>query len=316
MSHSLAKNRIMNTKLTLLPLLTLLGSGLLHAQQDGPRGYLLTPAGTNAAILANVFVDANQTPDQGPVVVDSDIQSFVTLPLYAHPLTITGNVASVFAAQPIGTVDGSVNIGGTTVSNTSSGLGDFAVGAMFGLVGMPALSVEEYVAHQPGFSLAGVIAVSAPTGEYDSGEIFNLGQNRWLFRASLPIVYAMGKSLVDPELTTFELTPAVTFFTPNESPFGANRQTQDPLFQVEAHITRNLNSKVWVSADLGYFYGAEGTTDGVSDDNARMNVNLGGTVGVSINASMQMQLSYSHSIINNDFGMDGQGVRLMLIAAF
>lgn len=301
---------------TLALLVTLFGPGRVHAQQDGPRGYLLTPAGTNAAILANVFVDANQTPDHGPVVVDSDIQSFVSLPLYAHPLTIGGNVASIFVAQPIGTVDGSVNIGGRTVSNSSGGFGDLGFGAMFGLIGMPALSVQEYVAHQPGFSLAAVIAASAPTGEYDSGEIFNLGQNRWLFRASLPMIYAVGKSLVDPELMTFELTPAVTFFTPNESPFGANRQTQEPLFQVEAHVTRNLNSKVWVSADAGYFYGAEGSTNGISDDNARMNVNLGGTVGVSLNAAMQLQLSFSHSILNNDYGMDGQGIRLMLVAAF
>lgn len=302
--------------LVLLVAFVALMSSVGHAQQDGPRGYLLSPRGTHAAILANVFVDANQAPNDNIVVVNSDISSFVSLGLYAHPLTIAGNVASVFAALPVGTVDGSVNIDGATNSNTSSGFGDLAFGAMIGLVGMPALPIEEYLKYDPGFSLSAVLATSAPTGDYDETDIFNIGQNRWLFRASLPMNYSIGKSFADPALTTFELVPAVTFFTPNEAPYGADRQTQKPLFQVEAHVTRNLNSKVWVSADAGYFYGAEGSTNGVSDDNARMNFNLGGTVGISFTPSIQLQLSYAHSVISNGYGMKGQGARLMFVAAF
>jgi hypothetical protein len=300
----------------LVAFITLLRPSAAHAQQDGPRGYLLTPEGIHAAILANVYVDANQTPDQGLVVMDSDIKSFVSLPIYAHPLTIAGNVASVFAAQPIGTLDGSVSIGGTTISNTSTGLGDFAFGGMVGLVGMPALPMEEYLKYDPGFSLSAVLASSAPTGEYDEKDIFNLGQNRWLFRLSLPMSYSIGESFADPKLTTFELIPAVTFFTPNNDPFGAQKQTQEPLFQVEGHVTRNLTSKVWISADAAYFYGARSSTNGISDDNARMSFNLAGTIGATLTPAIQLKLSYGHSVVNNDYGFDGQGVRLMLIAAF
>jgi hypothetical protein len=31
---------------------------------------------------------------------------------------------------------------------------------------------------------------------------------------------------------------------------------------------------------------------------------------------MQLRVSYAHSIAHNDFGMQGQGVRIMLIGAF
>ena len=217
----------------LVALIAVLRPGVAHAQQDGPRGDSLAPKGTHAAVLASAFVDANQTPNDGPVVVDSDVASVVSLYLYAHPLTIAGNVASVFVAAPVGLVDGSVDTGGQSISNTSGGFGDLAFGTMIGLVGMPALPMEQYITHKPGFSLATVAAASAPTGSYDETEIFNLGQNRWLFRVSLPMVYAIGKSFADPKLTTFELTPAVSFFTANNDPYGAQKQTQKPLFQVE-----------------------------------------------------------------------------------
>ena len=126
----------------LVALFAVLRPGVVHAQQDGPRGYLLAPKGTHAAVLASAFVDANQTPNDGPVVVDSDIASVVSLYLYAHPLTIAGNFASVFVAQPVGIVDGSVDIGGQSTSNTSGGFGDLAFGTMIGLVGMPALPIK------------------------------------------------------------------------------------------------------------------------------------------------------------------------------
>lgn len=307
---------IFRTFVSLAILSAFFQTSAVYAQQDGPRGYLPTPAGTHAVVVASVFVDANQHPNNGPVVVNSDITSFVSVPIYAHPLTIAGNVASLFVAQPVGTVEGSVNIGGSTISNKSSGLGDFAFGAMVGLIGMPALPIKDYIAYQPGFSLSAVAAASAPTGKYDQAKIFNLGQNRWLFRASLPMIYSIGSSFADPRLTTFELVPAMTFYTDNDEPFGAKKQTQKPLFQAEAHITHSLNSRTWVAADAGYFRGAEGSTNGISDRNARMNFNLGGTVGTSLSPTMQMQFSYAHSVAHNDYGMKGYGFRLMFIAAF
>ena len=88
---------------------------------------------------------------------------------------------------------------------------------------------------------------------------------------------------------TFELKPTITFFTTNDAPFGAEQQDQDPYFELEGHITRNLNSALWVSFDANYQYGSETTTNGVSDNNTRMNLQLGATVGVSLSSSIQMR---------------------------
>jgi hypothetical protein len=246
----------------------------------------------------------------------SEITSYVAAPQYVFPLTIAGNSASIFFVQPVGTVSGSVNQGGVELKNTSSGVGDFTFGGMLGLIGMPALPLQSYLAYKPGFSLAAVAVGMAPTGDYDRTQIFNLGTNRWAFRAAFPMSYTVGQSFADPELMTFELKPAITFFTTNDAPFGAERQTQDPYFELEGHITRNLNSALWVSADANFQYGSETATNGISDNNTRMNVQMGATVGASLSSSIQLRLSYSHTVAHNEFGLDGEGARIMAIGAF
>jgi len=293
-----------------------LSSSVAYAQQDGARGYMLGPEGVHAVLLIGTYMSANQATPTGLVVVGSGISSNVTAVQYVVPLTLFGRSASIFPVLPIGTITGSVESGGTTVSNGSSGLGDLVVGGFMGLVGMPALSPEKYVAHTPGFSLAALAVVMAPTGEYNATRIFNFGTNRWTFRAGFPMSYTLGQSFVDPHLTTFELKPTMTFYTANDAPYGADRQAQDPLFELEGHVTRNLNGKFWIAADAMYQHGSGTSTDGVGDGNTRMNLNVGATVGASINASMQLRVSYAHSIAHNDFGMQGEGARIMLIGAF
>ena len=290
--------------------------GVAHAQQDGARGYMLGPKGVHAVLAAGTYASGNQSPESGSVVVGSDISSAVGAFGYGHPLTIGGNTATVFGVLPGGGISGSLANGGTTISNDSSGIGDFVLGGTVGLIGMPALSPEEYVAHKPGFAMSALALVMAPTGSYDSSEIFNLGTNRWTFRAGLPMYYALGQSYVDPHLTTFELKPTLTFYTANDEPYGADRQTQDPLFELEGHVTRNLNSRFWLAADAIYQYGSGTSTNGAGDDNTRINLNIGATVGASLNASMQLRVSYAHSIAHNDFGLQGGGARIMLIGAF
>ncbi|MFN9988875.1 MAG: transporter [Cyanobacteriota bacterium] len=296
--------------------ITILFPTIAAAQQDGPRGYMLSPEGLHGLILTNYAIQANQSPDEDLVLLNSNVTTYLSVPQYAHPLKVFGNFGSLFLAQPAGYVSGRVKIGQQTFANTSSGFGDTAFGAMVGLVGMPALPVDQYIAYKPGFSLSAVATAVAPTGEYDQINIFNLGTNRWMFRAALPMSYSLGTSFLDPSLTTFEVMPAVTFATTNNEPFGADKQTQDPLYQVEVHITRNLNSRLWVSADAAYFYGAKTFTNGIDDQNTRMSFNLGGTAAYNLSAATQLRLSYAHSLFSNDYGFQGQGFRLMLVGGF
>lgn len=233
------------------------------------------------------------------------------------PFSVAGNAASAFVVVPAGSVHGSVEAGGVYKANGSGGVGDSAAGILVGLIGMPALPLKDYLAYKPGFSMALVTTVSAPTGAYDRTRLFNFGSNRWAFRTAIPIVYTLGQSFADPELMTFELKPTLTFYTTNSAPYGAKWQTQDPLFELEAHVTRNLTSALWVSADAIYYNGGRTKTDGVPDaDTRRSEFNIGGTVGLALNQSLQVRMSYAHSIAHNRAALVGQGARVMLIGAF
>ena len=68
--------------------------------------------------------------------------------------------------------------------------------------------------------------------------------------------------------TFLEVFPSVSFFQDNDEPTGgATLKEQDPLFQLESHLSHNFHPKFWMSADLRYFGGGETTTDGIDDDN-------------------------------------------------
>jgi hypothetical protein len=97
LSYPLAAGRALNF---LVALIAIVRPGVVHAQQDGPRGYLLSPEGVRGAILTNAYLSSNQTPDTGLVVINSHISSFVTAPQYAQPFSIAGNYTSVFVVQP------------------------------------------------------------------------------------------------------------------------------------------------------------------------------------------------------------------------
>lgn len=278
--------------------------------------YTLGPAGVHAVLLIANAASANQATDNGIVVVGSDISSYVIVAEYAHPITVGGNFGSLFVAPTFGSIDGSISVGGQSISNTSGNVGDLTFGAMVGLVGMPALSVQDYVKYKPGFALTAVGSVVAPTGDYDSKRPFNLGANRWLVRAAFPMTYSVGESLVDPSLVTFEVMPSLTFASTNNDPYGADRQEQAPLLQIEHHVTRTLTPKTWVAVDGIYVYGARTHTDGRDDGNARAGYNLGGTAMVSLNATFQLRVSYARSIAHNKYAMQGQGVRVTLVSAF
>lgn len=91
------------------------------------------------------------------------------------------------------------------------------------------------------------------------------------------MAWYVGRSFLDPALTTIELSPSVQFFGDNDDPRGASTTSQGALPRIEAHLTRNVHKAVWVSLDGQYVYGGETSTDGRSNDDAQRAFELGGT---------------------------------------
>ena len=105
-----------------------------------------------------------------------------------------------------------------------------------GLVGAPALGLADFMKHKPTFQLYAYGGVYVPIGDYDSSRLLNLGTNRWAYRLGLPMVFPLGNPKGQ---TNLEIHPGVTFYGDNDDPTGsAGTMEQDPLFQVEFHLSR------------------------------------------------------------------------------
>ena len=139
-----------------------------HAQGDGPRAYQLIPDGTRILALYGFFTRGNQSADPGTLIQGSHIDVNLGVLQYTHTFAVAGRQAAVFGVLPFGEVDGSLTVPGRTLSDRSSGIGDFQLGGILGLIGSPALSAKEYAAYQPGFALGALGKVLMPTGEYDA----------------------------------------------------------------------------------------------------------------------------------------------------
>lgn len=283
---------------------------------DGPRAYQLVPAGSNLLSGYGIFLDGNSSLDPSTASNRSSIAIDVLALQYTHQLSIGGNASGLFAVVPLGRVEGRTSIDRPLLppidlKGESSGLGDIQLGAVIGVVGSPSLPIPQYVAFKPGFALGALTRVTIPTGSYSGDKAINLGTNRWVVQVGAPMGYYVGKSMLDPSLMTFELLPSVTFYGVNSDPFRADRQTQAPMFRLEAHATRNLNRALWIGVDALATTGGKTTTDGISDDNGKSSLELGGTVGLNLSKSFALKATYGGVVARNSNGLDGTGFRLV-----
>jgi hypothetical protein len=283
---------------------------------DGARAYQLLPAGTQVLSAYGIFLDGNSSLDPSTAAQDARISVDVLAVQYTRSITLGGQLTGLFAVLPVGQVDGSVTIDRplrppVDLAGRSSGLADIQFGAVFGLVGSPALDRRDYASFKPGFAMGVLTRVTAPTGAYSSDRAINLGANRWAFQLGAPLGFTVGQSMLDPSLTTFELIPSVTFFTANDDPYGANSVTQRPIYRIEAHATRNVNQALWFGVDALATFGGETKTDGRYDDNAKYSLELGATVGFYLSQRFLLKATYGGVVARNDNGLDGRGFRLV-----
>ncbi|MBN9363026.1 MULTISPECIES: transporter [unclassified Devosia] len=274
---------------------------------DGARAYHLRPGGASDISLALNVIHAEDTRLG---LGDTTLDVWALTPTYRTTFDVMGNVGFVLIGLPVGgmTFD---SLAGTI--DTGIAQGDLVLGAGLGLAGMPALAPMDYAMHKPGFQAMVEGKLFLPTGDYDANRMVNLGQNRWSFQASLPISYALGDNMIDPELTTFEIRPVLQVFGDNEDPFvgtGANVMSQAPIFGVEGHITRNFGNSVWAAIDGYYETGGETSFDGVGQGDGLETLALGATLGLVLSQNVATRLSYRHLVYSNDPDLAGHTLEL------
>jgi len=150
-----------------------------------------------------------------------------------------------------------------------------------------------------------------PIGEYNNTQSLNIGQNRWYGRIGAPILFQLG-AWVPGRRTTIEFLPVVWFFGPNDDYVGSTLKT-DPMFQVDAHVTRDLAEHLWTSFDVAWYTGGQASVDGVAGEKLN-NLGLGFTLGYALNENLGLTVGYKSTVNDRapeDLRMDGFMVSLV-----
>jgi len=266
----------------------------LQAQsQVPPRFYWKTLSGANAVPLIVTSMSGNTNPFDPAhnVVPGASFDSTLALVGYARTFALFERSAMAAVLLPMGRISGDVTVaGGRTIKESASGYGDPTVELNLNLIGPKAqLNIPDTLRYEPGFSLDVLADLAIPIGEYDSSQPLNVGQNRWYGRIGFPIVWQIG-AWVPGRRTTLEFLPAVWLFGDNTDYVGQTLET-DPMFQIDAHLTRDFTEHLWGSFDAAWYDGGKATVDGIEGEKLN-NYGFGLTLGYQINDNLGLTFSY------------------------
>jgi len=100
--------------------------------------------------------------------------------------------------------------------------------------------------------------------------------------------------------TTLEFLPYVWLFGNNNDYVGQTMKT-DPMFQLDAHLTRDLTEHFWGSLDGTWYYGGKATINGVPGEKLN-NLGFGLTLGYTINDNLNLTFGYKSTVNDNRSG--------------
>jgi hypothetical protein len=287
----------------------------MHVQAQVPaRFYWKSLSGGNAVPVIFNSISGNTNPfdPSHQVTAGSSVDATMALAGWAHTYSLFDRAAMGAILLPMGNVSATSTVGGLSTSETSRGFGDPMLEFNYNLVGPKAQkAIPDVQRYEPGFSLDLLVDLALPIGEYDNKQSVNLGQNRWYGRIGAPVVWQLG-DWVPGRRTTLELLPAVWLFGDNDDFVGQKLET-DPMFQLDAHLTRDFTEHLWGGLDLTWYKGGGSTLNGVPGGKLD-NLGVGLTLGYTVNENLNLTVGYKSTVNDSaptDMRMDGFMVTLV-----
>jgi hypothetical protein len=278
------------------------------------RFYWKTLSDANAVPLIYQSMSGNTNPFDPSHTVTAGANFDATLAMagYAHTFTLLDRSAMAAVIQPMGRISGALTAAGNSATQSASGFGDPMLEFNINLLGPRAQkNIPDALRYEPGFSVDFLADLALPVGEYDSSQQLNIGQNRWYGRLGMPVIWQLGP-WVPGRRTTLEFLPAVWLFGPNNDYVGQTLKT-DPMFQLDAHLTRDFTERAWGSLDAAWYSGGASSINGVAGKKLD-NLGFGFTFGYQINDNLNLTFGYKSTLNDkapDDLRMDSFMVTLV-----
>ena len=267
--------------------------------QVPPRFYWKPLEGTSAVPLIVTSMSGNTNPfDKAHTVTSGGkVDGLMALAGFARFFPLFDRSAMAAVILPMGRISGEVTAAGRTFNQSTNGFGDPMLEFDINLFGPRAQkNIPDMLRYEPGLSIDLLADLAVPIGEYNSSQPLNLGQHRWYGRLGMPVVWQIGP-WVPGSRTTLELLPAVWIFGTNDNYVGQTLKS-DPMFQLDAHLTRDLTERFWGSLDAIYYSGGQASINGVQGK-ALNNFGAGLTLGYHLNDNFNLTFGYKSTINDN-----------------
>ena len=260
----------------------------------------LSDANAVPLIINSVSGNTNPFDPAHTVTPGASFDATMALAGYARTFSLFDRAAMGAILLPMGRVSGDVTVSGRTFNQSANGFGDPTLEFDINVIGPKAQkNIPDVLRYEPGFSVDLLVDLAVPIGEYNSSQPLNIGQNRWYGRLGAPIVWQLG-TWVPGQRTTLEFLPAVWLFGNNNDYVGQTLKT-DPMFQLDAHLTRDFTEHFWGSLDAAWYNGGQASINGVPGKKLN-NFGAGLTLGYTINDNLNLTVGYKSTL--NDTAPD------------
>ena len=298
------------------------------AIDDGARAYWKAREKTEVISFQYLRWDiqASGTQQFAPgqyIYPNSDIEASVFIASWFYHMTMFNRPSSLAVNLVGGSVDVDANANvplqfvppgktpGIAFSQSNSGYADPSVLLVTNLFGAPPLrSGVDLLNYEPTWTLDAAVMVAFPIGMYDDDKLVNLGLNRWWGRIALPFKYHFGP-FTPGYRTSLEFTPSVWLFAENDD-FLGQKLENDPLWQFEAHLTRDFTANFFGSVDLLYRGGFQSEINGVEVGDELDVGNLGFTLNYQITDNVTIRTSFISNVFGDD-NLDNSILRLQFV---
>lgn len=262
------------------------------AQEITPRLFWPAPKGTTALVAGYSYSTGDVFFDPSIPIEDANADVNTGVLAYVQTLGLWGRTSNILLSLPYsrGTIQGLLE--DSPEETDFSDFGDLSVTLNVNLRGAPSMNREEFLAFRanPRPIIGASLKLIAPTGNYDSERLINVGSNRWTARLKLGTAFILNPSWL------LELSASSWFFG-DDPDFVNGRKEQDPLFTLESNLIKRIRPGLWASLDVTYYRGGRQTLAGNTLDNAQNNLKVGGTLVIPFRGRHAIKIGYANGVI-------------------
>lgn len=288
------------------------------ALDDGARAYWKTMENTNVVGFQYLQLNADTTSqmfDPGfGIYPDSETDFDFYLLTYARHIGLFGKSAVIMGGIYGGDINSEIGVpfdpeSSIRVRETANGFGDPSVGLTVNLYGAENIkNFYDMLNYEPFVTVDVSGLLTIPIGEYENDRAVNIGQNRWWGRFALPVTCYFG-TYAPLYRTSLEITPSVFVFAKNDD-FMGQEMKNDPLYQLEAHLTHDFTRTFFGSIDFTWRKGFDSELDGDNVGDELDFKALGFTLDFTLNDNSGIRFSYHSNFIDDD-DLDADMMRIM-----